>query len=155
MLYGVDISKLKDCKLAPGKVGTNGYYRKSYKNKVYTAHRLAYILAYGEPQKGYEIHHLCHDRQCIEPTHLVALTGTEHRLLHIKLYGVSGAAKVHQEATHCSKGHLFNRKYKKQRTCSICQWERNKAYRSNPVVRNKINARRRELRTIKSLTGEL
>lgn len=42
--------------------------------RVLTAHRLAYELTYGPIPAGMVIDHRCRRRQCIEPTHLEAVS---------------------------------------------------------------------------------
>lgn len=132
MIYGVDVShNLQECKLAKGRPGNHGYHRKSYKNVVYLAHRLSYMLTYGDPPQGYEIHHLCHNRRCIEPTHLVALTKAEHQLQEIRERGLVGMSKIHAAKTRCDNGHEFDGHNSKQRTCSICSKAIKKRWREN------------------------
>lgn len=58
-------------------------------------YRVAYELAYGPIPPKHEIHHLCEQPRCIEPTHLVARTRAEHSAEHIR------GAKA------CPQGHLW------------------------------------------------
>lgn len=56
-----------------------GYGLKWFKGKTRLAHRVAYEQAHGPIPDGYHVDHLCHERACIEPTHLEAVTPTENR----------------------------------------------------------------------------
>ena len=106
-----------DCIIGSGKTDiSTGYKRKSYKNKVYLAHRLAWILEKGEIPKGYDIHHKCGNKGCINTDHLEML----NRKDHLNAHGLSGWALIHSKKTHCKNGHKFDGKNGRQRTCSIC-----------------------------------
>jgi len=89
------------------------------------AHRIAYELAHGPIPDGLHIDHLCRVRNCVNPSHLEAVTNRENGLR-----GISPAAK-HSRATHCPKGHSYSeqntrRGSRGQRVCRIChsEWAR-------------------------------
>ena len=42
------------------------------------AHRVSWMLAHGEIPKGFEIHHTCQTRGCVNPKHLELLTHKEN-----------------------------------------------------------------------------
>lgn len=44
-------------------------------------HRLLATLAYGDAE-GHVVHHLCHNKACYRPDHLVWLTAGEHQRVH-------------------------------------------------------------------------
>lgn len=65
--------------------------------------------------EGYEVHHVCEVRNCINPAHLLALTPAGHRAVHAK--------------THCIHGHEFTPENahvnaKGWRQCRACRRER-------------------------------
>jgi hypothetical protein len=70
-----------DCLLWTGAKIYNdyGYVRKEFGDRSYTvyAHRLAFVLAHGEIPEGKQVQQTCNNRQCCEPTHLIALTRSE------------------------------------------------------------------------------
>jgi hypothetical protein len=45
------------------------------------AHRFAYELMLGAIPDGFEIHHECGNRSCVNPSHLIAVTAQEHARL--------------------------------------------------------------------------
>ena len=71
--------KLVDkCWLYQGPVHATGYgiYHRRY------AHRISYEYFYGKLDKEFHIHHICGNKLCIRPTHLLAVTASEHSRLH-------------------------------------------------------------------------
>lgn len=56
--------------------GGYGYF--SVDKKSVRAHRFAYKLLIGEIPVGFDIHHLCQNHACVNPTHLELLTHANH-----------------------------------------------------------------------------
>lgn len=86
-------------------------------------HRLAYQLAFGEPEKQH-IHHVCENKCCANPAHLKAVTPKEH--ITITPSSISYEAK---NKTHCPQGHPYDEantyipkggKAKGKRICRAC-----------------------------------
>lgn len=67
------------CQLAP-RIGADGYGLGTARE---SAHRIAYRRAHGPIPAGADIHHACGVKACEEPSHLVALTRTEHLKAHV------------------------------------------------------------------------
>jgi len=66
-----------------GAIGTGGYgyYRPGY-NRSMVAHKYVYQWLVKPVPSGYQLHHICERRHCVNPDHLQLLTLKEHRALH-------------------------------------------------------------------------
>lgn len=88
------------------------------------AHRVVWEFFRGEIPHGYQIHHICEDKSCVNPRHLMAVTPGEHRELHnFAQVRALGSAK-RRDRTHCTRGHEFNEENtywaRKGRQCRAC-----------------------------------
>jgi hypothetical protein len=124
-------------------------------------HRIYYELHKGPIPAGMTLDHLCGDRACVNPDHLEPVTIGEN-LMRSPLT----AARINSEKTHCPRGHPYEGSNLRidergQRICRACgraaqarryrnggkeyqlRWEREN--------REKVAARRRELRARKAL----
>lgn len=45
-------------------------------------HRITYALLVGPIPDGLDIHHSCHNRGCVNPSHLELLTKSQHMVAH-------------------------------------------------------------------------
>jgi hypothetical protein len=68
-------------------VDRDGYPKISFHGKTYRANRLVYQLLQrvSTLPRGRDVHHLCSNRRCIEPTHLEALTH-QHNIIQTEQY---------------------------------------------------------------------
>lgn len=116
--------KWNDCHLWQGPLDKDGYGSFFFKRKPRRAHRVSYYLHLGDIPAGMVIDHSCGRRNCVNPSHLRVLTVRENALENSR-----GIGAVNAKKTHCKFGHLLDRKYGKQRYCSICQAEKTKRLR--------------------------
>jgi HNH endonuclease len=80
---------------ASRKEGYGQFWTNREHNPIPRAHRVAYELTHGEIPEGHLVHHLCENRLCVNPAHLVALEPGEHVEGHIgqlALFGREGSA---------------------------------------------------------------
>lgn len=82
------------CWLWQGGVRSDGYGQGILEGKWTHAHRISYLLFVGEIPDHLIIHHTCKVKNCVNPTHLMLVSRSEHRRLHL--------------ATHCKNGHEFS-----------------------------------------------
>lgn len=60
-------------------IDPNGYGRARIGNRIISAHRVAYELAYGPIPDSMTVDHLCFNTQCVNPSHLRILTLLENQ----------------------------------------------------------------------------
>lgn len=74
-----------------------GYGQFWFREKNVTAHRASYGLFVGHIPEGWDVHHSCHVRACVNPDHLVLVSRQEHGRLHSPNTGKQ----------FCKRGHEF------------------------------------------------
>ena len=62
----------------------NGYSLVSYADEMMPVHRVVFMLSEKSIPVGFDVHHKCHNKSCIEITHLEALSRSQHALLSEK-----------------------------------------------------------------------
>lgn len=85
-LYGSDMEKSRDCCWFTEYVfDKDGYKHIKVNGRVIGAHIVSWELHNGRKVKdGYVVHHLCRNKECVNPYHLRELILKDHQLLHIK-----------------------------------------------------------------------
>lgn len=133
----------------------DGYGRFGINNRVYPAHRIAYLSVRGEIPSGLCIDHVCHNRdltcpgarkclhrRCVNPWHMETVTNVAN-----VLRGQSHMAQQ-ARATHCKNGHPFSgenlHRTAKGRRCKTCSRAANRAFHARrgpiPVKPSKTQA---------------
>lgn len=110
------------CLRRQGHKNPKGYGYLTVGSQRRSAHRTAYETWVGPIPDGLEIDHLCRVRDCIEPTHLEAVTHLEN-------------LRRKPIPTHCPSGHPYagenlQRTTRNRRVCRICAIESRRKYRA-------------------------
>ena len=69
---------MSGCTIWLGHRGADGYGRINVSRVPKLAHRVAYEAFVGRIPDGHELHHLCENKACVNPKHLMAVTREEH-----------------------------------------------------------------------------
>ena len=122
----------EQCVLWTGHIAKDGYgrvNRDSRNRSPQLAHRWAWEMLRGPIPDGYEIHHICGKRACVNTGHLQLVTRSEHRALE------------RSARTHCKRGHpyaIFGRNHNGRASiyCTECKriTDRAKAARSRDAA---------------------
>lgn len=122
---GKAVESSTGCWLWRGPLDRDGYGSFYFRKRNRRAHRVGYFLLNGPIPEGLVINHTCRNRHCVNPQHLEAV---DVRTSALK--DSSSPAYVNSQKTHCPKGHPYDRKYGKQRYCSVCSAEKTKRLRA-------------------------
>jgi len=95
-----NFKKSNGCWIWEGWKGPHGYGSMKIpgERKAILAHRLSYLLYFGNLTKGRHVHHTCNNRLCVNPSHLQELSIISHAIMT----NLSERTK-----THCIRGHEF------------------------------------------------
>lgn len=115
------VAKSDGCWLWMGYLTPKGYGHTRHRGRMTFAHRIAYEAVNGPIPEGLEIDHRCRVRNCVNPSHLDAVTHRENMIR-------ATATRV-----ECLRGHRFDEAntylYRGRRCCRECDRMRGAAYR--------------------------
>ena len=113
---------MDDCIPWRGEITAEGYGRKNIGGRKYTAHVLTWEAVHGPVPKGYELHHVCENKACVNVGHLECLTRLEHRRRHLR-----------EPKAYCKHGHPLDEVnvylWRGKRFCRTCRVARTAAWR--------------------------
>jgi hypothetical protein len=122
------------CWIWQGALDEDGYGTFYLRRMNRRAHRVAWFSARGDLPQGMVVNHTCRNRACVNPQHLQAISASEHALRD-----TTSICYVNSQKTICPKGHPYDRKYGKQRYCSICQAAKTKRLRQKWSSEDTLN----------------
>jgi hypothetical protein len=116
-----NVNKTETCWLWLGPPNSAGYGSVNFGGRVRGAHVVAFVLTKNDSVSGYDVHHTCENKMCVNPEHL-------ERKLRIEHPGTANFIAAHK--THCNHGHEFTPentmwlsyrgRSKKYRRCLTC-----------------------------------
>ena len=93
-----------------------GSFRFRGDRRLHKAHRVSWELTHAEPiPPGFQIHHICKNRLCVNPAHLQVLPQSIH----------ASFDSVNARKTHCPQGHPYDEEntywFNGARQCRACR----------------------------------
>lgn len=126
------VEKTPTCWLWTGAKTHNGYGSTTHEGKFWQSHRLSYTAHVGPIPDGMVIDHLCRVTNCVNPTHLQAVSQ------HVNILRGESLWAINARKTHCHRGHdlaadgYLNGRGK--RICRPCRVIRNEQYRARHAL---------------------
>lgn len=117
--------KIGDCHLWQGPLDRDGYGYITLRHESQRAHRVAYFICHGAIPDGFVVNHTCRNRSCVNPQHLNTMSASENSKRDTTSRGY-----INSQKTRCPRGHLYDRQYGGQRSCSKCDAEKSKRLRA-------------------------
>ncbi len=77
----IGLASSPDCWIWIGQIARNGYGRikeGSRGSVPLYAHRVSFSIKYGEILPGFDVHHECHNKACVNPKHLKLVDHVGH-----------------------------------------------------------------------------
>lgn len=100
--FWAKVDKSGDCWQWTGSITRDGYGMIRFHGRGMGAHRVAWIMAYGEPAPGQEVDHRCHNRSCVNVAHM-RLASKKQNMENRK--GAHRNSKSGIRGVHWSKSH--------------------------------------------------
>lgn len=123
-----NVEKTNTCWLWIANRTSAGYGNFYYRGNQWLAHRFSYENSFGCIPDGLQLHHICRNKLCVNPEHLIAMTQRENLL-----QDSNTIAFINSSKTLCKNGHELTANNltlsglrQKERRCKICfnNWNR-------------------------------
>ena len=122
------------------KANKNKYYALKVNGKKVEAHRFVYLVTKGDIPAGFDVHHACENKRCVNIEHLECLPHEKHTKHHTATQFKKGNSENRNvQKMYCPRGHrydmeLFRRNGSfKGRNCTICR-PRNFTELQRPII---------------------
>lgn len=130
----VNIKSKNECWEWRGSMLPTGYGQFSYSGTPRRAHRISYLLTYGNFDSSKYVCHSCDNKKCVNPEHLFLGTQSDN------LKDASNKNKLWMNKIKiCPSGHAYTKDntytYDNKRLCKKCVLDRQRKYRERKSIR--------------------
>ena len=88
-----------DCLVWTRSLSHGQYGNLQFNGRIWAAHRLFYALLVAAIPDGHHLHHVCGNKACVRPEHVLPVTPKQHSEVD-RFYGT-------KHRTHCPSGHAY------------------------------------------------
>lgn len=122
-----------ECMIWVGCSLPSGYGKLRFQKADWLAHRLAHAAFNGAIPEGYQVDHLCEQKDCCNPDHLEAVTPQTNTVRALVANGQRLAPDICKNGHHRTEGNLHKGRCKQCTAASVQRWKRERSHKRDAI----------------------